>query len=297
LGKIDLEIFEDTFHKKNSINYELSILVGVDSLCYALLDSSRSLLGLRRYAYSEAPASFRDLTIPVVEIMKNDPLLQKPYARVSLAFFHPFAALVPNRLYREDEKRTYLAKIASLEPHDTICTDELPFADAMAVYPVSQALLRRLKMLFPQSESRHLAVCLAKMLSPLAGQDPPRRIFANIRHNRAQLLAFDQEDLLFFNTFSFVESSDLVYYCMLVYEQLGWKPEEASLIVSGMLVEDSLIYRTLARYFPLLQFLRLPAPMRRFGPRFDESFRDHWFFDLLSISHATTGYADYRRQV
>lgn len=297
MGKIDLEIFEDAFHKKNSINYELSILVGVDSLCYALLDSSRQLLGLRKYAYDETPASFRELTPPVVEIIRTDALLQKPFSRVNLAFFHPYLALIPNRLYREEEKRTYLTKIVSLAPDDHICVDELPFADAMAVYPAPQSLFRRLKMLFPQSDVRHLAVCLAKTLSPLSVSEQPRRIFVNLRDSRVQLLAFDEEDLHFFNTFSFVESSDLVYFCMLVYEQLGWKPEEVPLIITGMLVEDSVIYRTLGRHFPLLRFLRPPAPLRRFGPKFEESFRDHWFFDLLSISHSTAGYADYRRQV
>ena len=284
MGKIDLEVFEDKFLKKYSLYYELSILIGVDSLCYSITDKYKQFLGLRKYSYPHPISSFRDLADPVAAIIQDDTHLRRAYASVRVGFFHPYLALVPNRLYNEQEKRAYLEKMLHLEPEDYLFSDELPFADAMAVYPLSNALKQQLTLQFPGAEFCHGASALSKTFSTLHLQQAPKRIFFNLRDGMVQVFAFEHDDLLFFNTFSFLESTDLVYYLMLVYQQLSWKPEEIPLWGAGLLVEDAAIFRNIRRYFTLFQLLELPPQMYQFGPRFELDIRKHWFFDLFSIS-------------
>lgn len=287
MGKIDLEVFEDKFLKKYSIYYELSILVGVDSLCYSIADKYQQFLGLRKYSYPVPPASFRDLAEPVAAIIQEDGLLRRPYAKVRLAFFHPYAALVPNRLYNETEKQAYLEKLVKLEPADRLFSDELPFADAMAIYPLHTGVVEALKTQFPEASIAHSASALARALSSLHMDESPRRIFFNLRDGMVQVFAFEKDDLLLLNTFTFLESADLVYFLMLVYQQLSWNPGDAPLFGAGLLVEDSAIYRNLLRYFPNLRFVQVPAQIFQFGSRFEMDFRKHWFMDLFSMSATT----------
>ena len=284
MGKIDLELFEDKFLKKYSIYYELSILVGVDSLCYSISDKYQQFLALRKYAYPAPPASFRDLAGPVSAIIQDDGILRRPFARVRLGFFHPYAALVPNRLFQETEKRAYLEKLVSLERGDQLFSDELPFADAMAVYPLGQELVNELRSQFPESTFCHSASSLSRALCSLHMESGAQRLFFNLRDGIIQVFAFDKDDLLLLNAFPFLESADLVYFLMLVLQQLSWKPEHTPLFGAGIMVEDSAIYKNLLRYFPHFRFLTVPAQMYQFGPRFELDFRRHWFMDLLSLS-------------
>lgn len=284
MGKIDLELFEDKFLKKYSVYYELSILVGVDSLSFSISDKYRQFLGLRKYAYPSPPASFRHLAPPVMEVIRDDGILRRPFSKVRLAFFHPFAALVPNRLYNEGEKRAYLEKLVSLEPGDQLFSDELPFADAMSVYPLGSELVQELKGQYPEATFCHSASALSRIFCKLHSETSERRVFFNLRDGVIQVFAFEKDDLLLLNAFHFLDSSDLVYYLMLVYQQLSWKSDEAPLFGAGLLVEDSAIYRNVIRYFPNFRFLDVPAHICQFGPRFELDFRKYWFMDLLSIS-------------
>lgn len=285
MGKIDLEVFEDKFLKKHSIYYELSILIGVDSLCYSIFDNFQQLLGLRKYSYSQPLASFRDLPGPVSEILGADPFVNRSFAKVRLSLLHPYVALIPNRLYNEKEEKSYLEKMLRVEPDDCYFSDELPFADAMAVYPVPRELQERLKTQFPGAGICHGNSAISKFFSTYMASEAPHRMFFNLRDGALQVFAFENDDLLFMNSFPFMESTDLVYYLMLVLQQLSWKPEDISVWGSGLLVEDSAIFRNLQRYFPYFQFLTLPPQLYRFGPRFEKNARKHWFVDLFSISN------------
>ena len=284
MGKIDLEIFEDKFLKKYSIYYELSILIGVDSLCYSIADKYQQFLGIRKYAYPQLLTSFRDLSDPVAAIIQEDAHLRRSYATVRLGFFHPFLALVPNRLYNEEEKRAYLEKMLRLQADDDLLSDELPFSDAMGVYPIGSKLKQQLDSQFPDAAYCHGASALSRNLAAIHREEAPKRVFFNLRDGMVQVFAFEVDDLLFLNTFSFLESTDLVYYLMLVCQQLGWKAEETPLWGTGLVVEDSAIYRNLQRYFPHFQLLTPPAQMYQFGPRFELDVRKHWFFDLFCVS-------------
>lgn len=283
MGKIDLEIFEDKFLKKNTAQYELSILLGVDSLCYAVSDSSRQVLGLRKYSYARPSSDFRSLHDALRDIALEDVLLRKPFARVRLAVFHPFVSLVPTRLYNDQEKKAYLEKLVHLESADRLFADELPFAKAMAVYPLGAPLVQEIQVLFPQAALCHASASLARSLASSYSGEGAKRIFINLRDGLVQVFAYEKEELLLLNTYPFLESADLVYYIMLVCQQLSWKPEEIPLFCSGLLLEDSAIFRNLQRFFPLLQFSALPAGSYSFGPRFEREFRRHWFIDLWSI--------------
>lgn len=284
MGKIDLELFEDKFLKKYSVYYELSILVGVDSLCYSVADKYQQFLALRKYAYSSPPASFRHLTPLVMEVIRDDGILRRPYSRVRVAFFHPFAALVPNRLYNDGEKRAYLEKLLSLEPGDQLFSDELPFADAMSIYPLESSLVQELRTQYPGVTFCHSASSLSRVLCTLHTESSEQRVFFNLRDGAIQVFAFEKDDLLLLNAFHFLDSSDLVYFLMLVYQQLSWKTEHAPLFGAGLLVEDSAIYRNILRYFPNFRFIEAPPRFFQFGPRFELDFRKHWFMDLLSVS-------------
>lgn len=283
MGKIDLEIFEDKFLKKYTAQYELSILLGVDSLCFAVSDSASNLLGLRKYSYAIAPAGFRELPEAAKEIFLDDPLLRKPFAAIRIAVFHPFVALVPKRLYNDGEKKAYLEKLISLDKDDRLFSEELPFLQAMAVFPLTAPLIQELGVLAPQASIRHLSACLARSLAPLYAAEEPRRIFFNLRDGMAQVFAFDKEELVLLNTYTFLDSNDLAYFLLLICQQLGWPPEATQLFCGGLLVEDSAIFRNLQRFFPRLTFVSGTGSPYLPGPRFGRETRKHWFIDLLSI--------------
>jgi hypothetical protein len=283
LGKVELEYFEDKFLKKNSLQYELSILIGVDSLCYAVATPSAELLGLRKYAYLQPPASFRDLAGPVSQILQVDPLLRKPFGKVRIGLLHPYISLVPQRLYNREEQRAYLEKLLELQTQDRFRTDVLPFTDAMGIYPVDAALAEELDRAYPQAALCHAASALAIDLAPRFLTEGPKRLFFNLRDGSVQVFAFEADKLLLLNAFPFTGPTDVAYFLLLVCKQLSWDPEQVPLYAMGMLVEDSAIFRNLQRFFPILRFAERQDAEVVLGPRLQQGIRKYWFADLFSL--------------
>ena len=283
MGKVDLEYFEDKFLKKNSLQYELSILIGVDSLCYSIATPSAELLGLRKYAYHQPPASFRDLAGPVSQILQVDTRLQRPYGKVRIGLLHPYISLVPHRLYNREEQRAYLEKLLELQDQDHFRTDILPFTDAMGIYPVDATLLSELDRAYPQATLCHAASALAIDLAPRFLTEGPRRLFFNLRDGSVQVFAFEGDKLLLLNTFPFMGATDIAYFLLLVCKQLSWDPEQTPLYAIGMLVEDSAIFRNLQRFFPILRFAESQDAQVVLGPRLQQEIRKYWFADLFSL--------------
>jgi hypothetical protein len=269
---INFDITEYNFSKKDTDQYELSILHGVDSFAYIIKDAGANVLVLREYFWPEGKQSS--------PVWAGDDKLQLHYKRVKIAFAKGRFCMVPQRLYQESEKATYLGHLSPLKDSNNIFSDNVSQHQAELIYEVDSPALESIERHFPQSGKRNLHTVLLEAMRAHAGSQTSYHLAAHIGQKQVMVYAFDRMNLMFANAFPYRSAQDCLYYILLVFDQLGLKPELHPLSIAGRILEDSDIYRLLMRYVRNVSFL--PGLPVKLGPQLQRQ-PAHFFYDLYAL--------------
>lgn len=247
-------MIETDFQRDNTSAYQLSILLGMDSLVYSIYDSEdNKLLVLKNVPHDNGQIK------GLKEILDKEDLLKPNYDKVRIVYFGPNASLVPSRLYNENESAVYLSELISGPIEETIQVDDLGSLKMKIVYQVENQLLKTVKAKFPVFQLYHISTpfllgCL-KTLPQLSKESA----FACFDNESFQLALFSHGELLLYNSYACKSASDVLYFVLLAYEQYGFDPNVNPLFLAGHIVNDSDIYKILYRYIADLNFLPVPS--------------------------------------
>ncbi len=258
----------------------LHVVLGADSISLLSADSSGAILALQSWAFSAEGQVF-DQTEWSLRSVLRQPVFGLPFGHTHCGLFHRNATLVPRRLFQHGNLAAYFKLL--LNPAEYIYAyDELPEFDAYLVYATEQGLAKLCTDFFPRARIRHLAVPLLRQARDVNASEE-HRIFVNIRNQVAQIAVFERQNLLFYNSFAFSASSDLLYYILMVYDQFRLDPRDIPLTVAGNLLEDSELYRLLYRFIRDIRFTALPGYYKM--PTEAELLPGHCYFDLFCLKN------------
>ncbi|GJM32968.1 MAG: hypothetical protein DHS20C18_19690 [Saprospiraceae bacterium] len=280
MGTLRFEIVEEQLSKKFSSVKELSILIGVDSFAYMVNDENLYIQILKEYTFKplQPGQNWGDIIAPILE---KDKHLRASFNHIWLGIDHQIATLVPNRLYRSDEKMAYLDNLAVLTERDELVSDDMPYLSAKLIYPFDQTLHALFKKTFPGYRSYHLVTTLVKALRPHTAKQNGYHLFVLFHSQSIRVMLFDKNDLLFINYFTFKSASDVVYYIMMIIDQFSLSTIELPVYLAGQLLKDSEIYRLLCRYLNAVRFMEVP-PQFELGNHLGR-YPEYFFYDLLSL--------------
>jgi len=235
-----------------SDGYDLSILVGMDRFFYAVrLDNQ--VLVLRTYHF---PAhNYLQLKTAFEHIFQSDKLLKLNYRNTRIGLLTSIATLIPSDLYDANQKRFYLKQNAILDKQHLVLDDTLENIGAQHVYAVHEEIFECLQGQFPQAVFCNV---LSGLIVTHHQYGKPENIYANLIGEYLQIVVFNREKLLFSNTFTHRSESDVLYFIMLVIEQLGLDATQNKLILSGEITHESPAYATLQQYIKHIEFVDTP---------------------------------------
>lgn len=278
---ITREIIEDLFSARNTLSYELSILIGVDSFDYVLTDAGHQVLALLTSSFDPAKSTLSEQIRQEQE--RKHQLLKHSYKNVKVAYANEKMTLIPSRLYNDAERLTYLSQTITLKADDEIRVNDLPVLQAKNVFAIPNAIIDLVQQHFSGVRVFHLtSALLTGFRQSITPSERQFRVLVHLSGDLLYITLFDHAHLFFCNCFTYKNAKDFLYYILLVFKQFNLNPEETPLWLSGRLVPDSEIYRLLYRYIRHLHFVRLPA-FYQAGPKLSEE-PAHFYFDLLSIN-------------
>lgn len=271
---INFDITEYNFSRKDTDQYQLSILFGMDSFAYIVQDQKASVLALREYHWPEGK--------PTDSLWEEDSRLQDNYRQVNVNFGKGLFCLVPQRLFQEEEKATYIGHQANRNKETTIFSDNVSQHQAELVYEVDNTVVEQLKARFPGARKNNQHTVLLEAMRSHAASQASYHVAVHVNQKQLMIYAFDRTNLMLVNSYTYHSTQDFIYYVLLVYEQLGLKPAQVPLYLSGRILEDSDIYRSLQRYITSISFLPV-APVKR-GPQL-ERHPLYFFYDLYALGN------------
>ena len=279
MGRINQEIVEFAYSSKATQTYQLSILVGADSVYYLVNDAQLNVLALKSFHFDHRREKSSIVNLKAVFI--EDEMLKLPYSATKIAFTTPHFTLIPTKFYDDKSRLAYFENLTTTNGHEQFETDAIKNIDSNNVYLVEKMLLEATKSTFPKAQHYHYMTPMIQGFQKIAARRDGHQMFANIRDGQVQVLFFDGKDLVFANSFPFRTPQDLVYFILNVYEQFKLSPEVTPLSISGSLTEDSDIFKFIYRYVRYISFVSMP-PYFRFGQQFT-GIPQHFYFDLFSI--------------
>ncbi|MFT5383154.1 MAG: hypothetical protein ACI81W_000551 [Saprospiraceae bacterium] len=274
---IGIDIYEDSFVKNTISSYNLSALVGADRFSFLAYDQNQQKVQFLK-SYNFQLKESEEIKSIVHEVYTQDNLLKSRFNQSFIAITNEKNTLVPERLYDESSHATYFEKLIQLDQGDFLMVNDIPELHIKNIFAMDLGLKNLLDGYFPGAKILHNATLFIKGARELSKHRGGHQLYLNINGDSFQVVLFEDQDLLFSNSYSYKAANDFIYFTMLVFDQFNLKPEAVPLYLSGQITEDSEIYKLIYRYIRHIHFVQLPHFLN-FGPRL-KNVPSHYYFNL-----------------
>jgi hypothetical protein len=247
----NLELFDETLDINSTANYDLSLQVSHDRFSFCLLDSIRKKFILLR---SFNPVDDKRLqTEQIEDIIIKDDFLNRPFKSVKIVLPAAKCTLVPSPLFDPAHKNDYFLFNHLPDENSIILNNKVVNPDTYIVFSVSHSHYDLINNKFPGATIMH-------HLKPLLVNVPVNRtvpsdkyIQLHIEKDFFNLIFFSEKKLKFCNTFTYRNVSDIIYFVMCTFNNMGIKQEE-TLFLSGLTEYYDELYTNISEYIGSVKF-------------------------------------------
>lgn len=195
------------------------------------------------------------------------------YSKVVVCSVFPEALLTPKKLY-SSESNNLLQTLYNI----TVCQilfDEIPIWQMVNAYAVPQQLYQQVINHYPGAQFIHV---YTTMLNSFNRFSDDSELSVHFTSANFRLKVKRGRQLLLVQTFTFQSPMDVVYALLKVCTELGLSTSETNVILSGLIDEDSALYKEMQHYFLNLQFAELPK-----YPLTQHLYPQHFFTSLYNL--------------
>jgi hypothetical protein len=275
---------DDLFTPDEIGNYTLNLQINQNLFRICITNTNRCLL---MEDYTLDNALYPDQLISQLEAIydHHEVLMAGFWKNIKLAIKDIDFSLIPKSLFDQQFSKEYLKINTGQEGNGEheIFHYAQKSTDAISVFSADKKIIDWFKNQYSSHNITFLHHTTAFIEGVLYSSDAnsDKYVFAQIEDNSLTIIVKSGIGLEFCNSFRVSTSSDLVYFILLVYNQLQLSPEKNKLILFGDIRPDSATYKELYTYIRHIKFGDKPSSIK-FGYKFDEIF-DHRYFDLYSM--------------
>jgi hypothetical protein len=272
------ELFDETLDINSTENYELSLQTGPDGFAFSLLDAIRNKFVLVRSFEPDDNKYFN--AEQVNEIIGRDDFLTRRYKKVNLLMPSPKFTIIPAQLFDPGKKDEYFTFNHLMNEGNIIISNKLNDPESFLVFAVR-------KEFYDLMESFHPGLLPLHHLKPLLNHISHNRkgvtgnyIHLHVEKDFFNLIIFDHNQMKFCNSFKYRNITDILYFVMNVFRNLGIKQEE-TIYLSGLTEKYDDLSSNLSLYIRNVKFTE-PHGNFTFSYVFNEAAL-HRFINLFSI--------------
>jgi hypothetical protein len=233
----------------------MTIRIAPDGFSFVIFSPEKQrFVGLETYHFSSRNEAVSLVNV-IDEIIMKQAWIAYPYQQVKVLVENNYMALVPNPLYDEKEKGTYLAFAQDFQENSRISHDLLKTADASVVYYISNVLMAKIKDLWANASVHHISSAfIESTLIANKNKQTDSAVFVHVRDHCFDMLVIEGQKFKFYNFFRFNTKEDFIYFLLFAMEQQQLNPEKTPLILSGAIEQSSAIYDISEKYIRHISF-------------------------------------------
>jgi hypothetical protein len=219
-----LELFDETLDINSTESYELSIQAGPDGLAFCLLDTIRNKFVLIRAFEPDDSKYFSADRIS--EIFNQDDFLTRRYRKVKVVMPSPRFTIVPAQLYDPAKKDEYFTFNHLLNESSIIISNRLSDPDAYLVFSVQKPVADLVCSYHPGVLPYHQVKPLLSQIGHSRKSVSGNYIHLHVEREFFNLIIFDHNLMKFCNSYKYRNITDILYFTMNVFRNLGLGQEE-----------------------------------------------------------------------
>lgn len=270
-----LHLRDETFEPSRPAAYQLYLTAGPAGLRLAAADTERQKIVL----LEDLPATHSAL---LPQLTEHELLSQPGWGQVRLALLGRAFTLLPAALFRPGDEAAALRLHHQPAPGETLHYHAHPNLELVSIFAAEAGLADWLRATHgPKTGFLHHTSALLAGLLHQRGPAATRRLYLHLGARELTLVLLDQQRLEFCNVFSFSSAEDVLYYTILVMQELGLNPDQDELTIWGDLTSDSALFELLRTYVRRLRFGTRPYDLQ-YSYRLNQVL-EYQYFDLLSL--------------
>lgn len=202
--------------KENNNQTNLTLSVGLNSISLSVYDlPSGKLIKFDKVAFSN-PLSIEGTLDELKDLLNKNDLDFKKIENIKLIQQNNLSVLVPSELYSEKQKRTYLKYNTQIRNDDFIAVDNLNNLKIKNIYIPYININNYLVDLFKNIEYFHYD---SELLNKLYEIRRNEEFFVHVDNRQIKIVVFKNDTLNFFNSYEIDNSTDIIYYILLVLKE------------------------------------------------------------------------------
>jgi len=238
-------------------------------------DINNSFLGLAIYNYDKTkPLVGLPIDLQIVFHEKKE-ILSQNFNKVFVVYSLPQSVLIPFSIYNSDRNTTIMNLMhGDLHLNEIVLTDLITEQSIYNCYRIPVALYEVLQEHYPNADSSHQYSLLLK--KPVEETDKLSVIF----YGQKLIVSLKKNGKLqLINSYKYNTPEDASYVLLNICHQTG--NENIGLEISGLIEEDSSLYKELYKFFTDIEFAKLPD-----GFSYSEEIKNypsHYFSYIFAI--------------
>jgi hypothetical protein len=245
----------------------LLLELGEDHVNYAFLDKENNSIGKMMYfEFQEA-----DLHSSINSLL--DEFSGAGIEKVVVCSAFPHSVFIPS-----SQRSEAGALLSAIYEHtsDVVLKDEIPQWQISNEYGLPVEIHETIWNSFPDVSYIHSYTCALKTYN---GVDAPDQVALHFSPRRFRVIVKKEGKLQLAQVYTYQTPLDVVYYLLKICSELGLDQNQAVLVLSGLIEEDSAMYQQLHSYFTNIEFAT-PAGITM--P--DHGLPQHYFHSLNTLA-------------
>ncbi len=238
------------FHIENdrSVNDQqvLSLRLGERHGCFAISNKSGSELYQLAYCTTDG-WNEKELTAFITAY----PSLNNSFHQVLTGFDSPQSIIIPKEKYQQEEARLILNVMGGKGSNAYLISELIPEWQLDNVYAISLDMHEWLGKKFPSATFRHQYSLGIKNINAATMNGS---LLVDIRKNDFTVMAAKSSTFLLAQTFEYSTPDDVLYFLLKICQQFSLSPQDIQLHLSGLIDQQSSLYKELYQYFIHVQF-------------------------------------------
>ncbi len=272
---------DETLDPQQLAAYNLYLTAGPAGLRLGVADVKRNkFLALEEYAAPEADTTLAQQLVALAA--DHDLLGCTGWNRVRLAVHNRAFTLLPAPLYRAGDETAYLALHHALDTrHESVHAYTHGGPDIVSLFAADRSLSAWFGQTYPAGRLVHRTSALLHGVLQQSENNGPARVYLSIGPRQLTILVMRGKQLQLCNVFPYSTPEDLIYYVILVMQELQLNPDQDPVMVWGDLTHDSELFSILRKYIRNLRFGNRPFDLG-YSYRLNDLF-EYRYFELVAL--------------
>jgi len=246
-------IADPGFEHNLTENYKLSIQVSLDGFYFSIIHpGTKQLLALDYLPATLSSGKF--IGRRLAEWIDSNEILHKNFAETFIYYHTSKFTFIPSEFYIY-EKQEKVADLILGKQNGTIYHDNyFPAAEGNLVFAVPSALKDVLSEYLPDAKLQHPLCAMDQELYKISGRHG-NNLLLYFHGKSFYLLLYSAQKLLAMNSFSWINSSDVLFYALTLLKQLKLNPASTALFLAGEVNQNGERHIELKKYFSRTVFI------------------------------------------